>query len=293
MKKVQIGFMAVLGCYICWGLLTMFWSLLSEVNSLYILAHRIFWSMIFMGLYLTVTKRWEEVREVIRDKDKFRQCFVSGILVTINWGVYIMAVSNGHVLDASMGYFIEPIIVAVIGVLIFKERLSRYEVLTFILATVGVVYMVLRSGTVPVMALLIALSFAAYGAAKKNMKIAPQVSLFMETLCMAPFAVIFIIYCEMNGIGSIGVLHGSQFWFLPICGVVTSVPLLLFNIGVQQIPYYLSGILMYVNPTIQFLVGILYFNEILDTTRLHAFVFIWLGVLFTVYEKIKIMKAET
>lgn len=284
--------MAVLGCYICWGLLTMFWSLLSEVNSLYILAHRIFWSMIFMGLYLTVAGRWGEVLEVLRDKMKFRQCFVSGILVTINWGVYIMAVSNGHVLDASMGYFIEPIIVALIGVLLFKEHLSRYEVITFLLATVGVVYMILRSGTVPVMALLIALSFAAYGAAKKNMKIAPQVSLFMETLCMAPLAVIFIVYCEMNGIGSIGVLHGSQFWLLPICGVVTSVPLLLFNIGVQQIPYYLSGILMYVNPTIQFLVGILYFNEILDTTRLYAFVFIWLGVLFTVYEKFKIMKAE-
>ena len=292
MKKEKSGLLFVLACYIMWGMLSIFWSLLSEVNSLYILAQRIFWSMIFMGGFIAVTGRVEEVKEVLRSKETFRLCFISGVLVTINWGVYIVAVSNGHVLDASMGYFIEPIVVALIGVLIFKERLSKFEIMTFVLAAVGVLYLIIASGTVPVMALLIAVSFAAYGAVKKNLKLAAHTSLFMETMCMSPIAILFILYSEMNGTGCIGILQGSEYALLPICGIVTSVPLLLFNIGVKTIPYYLSGILMYINPTIQFLVGLLYFHENLDTNRLFAFLFIWAGVMFTVYEKVQIMKKE-
>lgn len=292
MKKEKSGLLFVLACYIMWGMLSIFWSLLSEVNSLYILAQRIFWSMIFMGGFILVTGKLEEVKQVFRNKETFRLCLISGILVTINWGVYIVAVSNGHVLDASMGYFIEPIVVALIGVLVFKERLSKFEIMTFILAAVGVLYLIIASGTVPVMALLIAVSFAAYGAVKKNLILTAHTSLFMETLCMSPIAIVFILYSEMNRSGCLGVLQGSEYLLLPICGIVTSVPLLLFNIGVKKIPYYLSGILMYINPTIQFLVGLLYFHENLDTNRLYAFVFIWAGVMFTVYEKIQLMKKE-
>lgn len=292
MKKEKSGLLFVLACYIMWGMLSIFWSLLSEVNSLYILAQRIFWSMIFMGGFILVTGKTEEVKQVFRNKETFRLCLISGILVTINWGVYIVAVSNGHVLDASMGYFIEPIVVAWIGVLVFKERLSKFEIMTFLLAAVGVLYLILASGTVPIMALLIAVSFAAYGAVKKNLTLTAHTSLFMETLCMSPIAIVFILYGEMNGSGCLGILEGSEYFLLPICGIVTSVPLLLFNIGVKKIPYYLSGILMYINPTIQFLVGLLYFHENLDTNRLYAFVFIWAGVMFTVYEKIQLMKKE-
>ncbi len=292
MKKEKSGLLFVLACYIMWGMLSIFWSLLSEVNSLYILAQRIVWSMIFMGGFIVLTGKLEEVKAVLKDKKTFRLCLISGILVTINWGVYIVAVSNGHVLDASMGYFIEPIVVAWIGVLIFKERLSKFEIMTFVLAAIGVIYLIVSSGTVPIMALLIAVSFAAYGAVKKNLSLSAHTSLFMETLCMSPIALAFILYSEVNGTGCIGILNGSEYLLLPICGIVTSVPLLLFNIGVKEIPYYLSGILMYINPTIQFLVGLLYFHETLDTNRLFAFVFIWAGVMFTVYEKVLIMKKD-
>lgn len=290
MKKEHMGLIQVLICYVCWGMLSIYWNLLSEVNSLYILAHRILWSMVFMGIYLAACGKTDEIRAVIKDKEKFKLCFISGVLVTINWGSYILAVSNGHVLDASMGYFIEPIIVAIIGVLFFKEKLSKFELITFGLAAVGVVYLILRSGTVPIMALIIGSSFAAYGAVKKNSSISAQTSLFMETLCMIPLAILFIVYSEATGNGSIGVLHGSQFLLLPISGLVTSLPLLMFNIGVKKIPYYMSGILMYINPTIQFLMGLFYFHEELNTNRLCAFVFIWAGVMFTLYEKISMIK---
>lgn len=289
-KKQRWGSVAVAFAYVCWGLLTVFWNLLAEINAVYILAQRILWSMVFMGIYMTVMGKWKEIFYVFCDFRKIGVCFICGILITINWGVYIYAVNNGHVLDASLGYFIEPILVASIGMLIFHEKLSAMEKVTFWFAAAGLLYMIFVKKTFPALALLIAGSFAVYGAVKKKLDLTPHASLFMETLCMTPLALIFIIYAEMHGLGSSGILHETQFLLLPATGIITSVPLLLFNIGVREIPYYLSGIFMYINPTLQFLMGIFYFHEGIDVQRLTAFVIIWIGILFTIYEKGKIMK---
>lgn len=287
------GVILVSVSYIIWGILSIFWSLLSEVSSLYILAHRIVWSVVFMGLYIALSGRWHEITEVFKDKRTLLICLASGILITVNWGTYIMAVTSGHVLDASLGYFIEPIAVAMIGVLLFKERMSRKEIITFVFAAAGLIYMIVVSRTVPMMALIIAVSFSAYGAVKKSLNLTAHTSLFMETLCVAPLAIALIIYMESNGTGSIGILHGTQYLLLPACGIVTSVPLLLFNTGIKQIPYYLTGILNYISPSIQFLIGLLYFHEALDVHRFIAFVLIWVGILFTVHEKAKLIKATS
>lgn len=284
------GSLCVAFTYVCWGLLTVFWNLLGEVNSIYILTQRILWSMVFMAGYITVFRKWNEILPIFRDRKKLGICFVCGILITINWGVYIYAVNSGHVLDASLGYFIEPVLVGAIGVLIFREKLSRFEKVTFACAAAGLLYMVVMTRTFPVMALLIAGSFAAYGAVKKRIQVPPYVSLFMETLCMTGFALLFVVYADTHAMGSVGVLEGAQFLLLPACGVVTSIPLLLFNIGVKQIPYYISGILMYINPTLQFVMGLFYFHEPLDQNRLIAFVVIWIGILFTVYEKARMIR---
>lgn len=289
-KKNTWSVPAVAAAYASWGLLTIFWNLLEDVNSVYVLAQRIIWSMVFMGLYMLILGKWKEIALILKDRKIIATCFLCGILITINWGVYIYAVNSGHVLDASMGYFIEPVLVALIGMLVFRENPSKMEKITFAFAIIGLLYMIVVKRTFPIMALLIAGSFAVYGAVKKKLQITPEASLFMETLCMTPFALIFVIYAEMHGMGSIGVLHGMRFFLLPACGVITSVPLLLFNIGVRGIPYYLSGILMYINPTLQFLTGLLYFHEELDVHRLIAFIFIWVGILFTVYEKVQLMR---
>lgn len=287
MGTVEVGF-----AYACWGLLTVFWNLLGEVNSVFILAQRIIWSMVFMAVYMTVLKKWDEIRTVFRDVRQLGICFICGILITINWGVYIYAVNSGHVLDASLGYFIEPVLVAALGMAVFRECLSKMEKITFLFAITGLLYMIIRTVTFPVLAVLIAGSFAVYGAVKKQLALSPHASLFMETLCMTPFALIFCIYAQGHGMGSTGVLHGAELLLLPACGVITSVPLLLFNIGVKEIPYYISGILMYINPTLQFLMGLFYFHEALDKNRLTAFVLIWLGILFTVYEKTQMMRKD-
>lgn len=277
--------------YACWGLLTVFWNMLSEVNSAYVLSQRLIWSMLFMAGYLLFFRKWGQVHEVLQEAKKIIICAVAGVLVTINWGVYIYAVNSGHVLDASLGYFLEPVLVTCIGMLTFRERLSRYEKITFACSVAGLVYMVITTRTFPVLAVLIAGSFAVYGAVKKNLDISPEVSLFMETLCITPAAILFAIYADHHGCGAAGVLQGIQFLLLPACGVVTSVPLLMFNIGVKKIPYYVSGILMYINPTLQFIMGIFYFHEEMNRNRFTAFFIIWIGIGFTVYEKIMLMRA--
>lgn len=291
-QNISKGSLIVLISYIIWGFLTLFWSLLEEVNSLYILAQRIAWSMILMAAYISVRSGWDEIKTVFQNKKHLTTCFVSGVLVTINWGMYIYAVTNGHVLDSSLGYFIEPILVALTGLLLFKETMSKAEKLTFVFAFAAVVYLIAVTRTIPTIALVIALSFCAYGAVKKKLVISPQASLFMETLFMTPFALIVIVYMELNGTGSIGILHGWKFLLLPVCGLVTSLPLLLFNIGVKQIPYYIAGIIMYVSPTITFILGLVYFHETLDFHRLIAFVLIWIGIAITVGEKCKLMKTN-
>ena len=220
-------------------------------------------------------------------------CFICGVLITVNWGVYIYAVTSGHVLDASLGYFIEPIVVGIMGMILFKEKLSKAEKITFLFAMAGLLYMLISTGTFPMLSIVIALSFAIYGAFKKSLSLEAGTSLFMETLCIVPIALLFTVFAESKGIGSIGVLSGWRFLLLPACGIVTSLPLLLFNIGVKKIPYYLSGIIMYVSPTLQFLTGILFFKEALDTNRLIAFVIIWIGIAFTMFEQIKMIKNDT
>lgn len=291
-NKILVGGIAVAAAYIIWGFLTLFWNLLSEVNPVYILSQRIIWSMVFMGIYILVLKKTAEIKGIFKDRRTLLICFVCGILVTINWGVYIYAINSGHVLDASLGYFIEPVLVALIGLIAFKEKPGKLERITFVLAFAGLVYMIVRTKTFPALSLIIAGSFAVYGAVKKNLNITPEASLFMETLFMTPFALIFAVYAELHGMGSIGVISGWKLLLLPACGVITSVPLLLFNIGVKKIPYYLSGIIMYLNPTIQFFMGIFYFGEAMDKDRLISFIFIWVGILFAITDKLIMMKKE-
>lgn len=290
-QNISKGSLIVFISYIIWGFLTLFWSLLEDIPAFYILAQRIAWSMVLMAGYITITKSWDEIKSILHNKLQMLTCFVSGVLVTINWGMYIYAVTNGHVLDSSLGYFIEPILVALVGLLLFKETMSIAEKITFCLAFAGVVYLIAVTHTLPTIALIISLSFCAYGAVKKKLEISAHASLFMETLFMTPFALVIIGYMELNGIGSIGVLHGAEYMLLPLCGLVTSLPLLLFGTGVKLIPYYIAGIIMYVSPTISFILGLVYFQETLDIHRLIVFILIWIGIAITIGEKLKLMKS--
>lgn len=287
-----MGLVTVTGSYVLWGMLAIFWSFLGQVNSVYVLAQRIIWSLVFMGLYLLVTRRWGEVKRAMCDRQTMVNCLLCGVLITLNWGVYIYSVNSGHVLQASMGYFIEPVMVALLGVIAFREKPSLAEKLTFLCAAGGIVFLTVRTGTFPTLALAVATPFAVYGALKKKVALTAQTSLFMETLWVTPLALAFSWWWAAGHGGTEAVLGGASFWLLPACGVVTSVPLLLFNMGVKEIPYYFSGILMYINPTLQFLVGLLYFKEALNMDQFIAFLIIWVGLAITMVEKLKVLRQE-
>lgn len=285
-RREKSGFLAVTGAYLLWGVLPLFWNLLAEVPPVYILAQRIAWSAVFLALYMAATHRLAALRPVLRRGKTLRICLICGVLITINWGLYIYAVNSGHLLDASMGYFLEPVLVALIGILAFRERPSVLEKLTFAFAAAGLVYLVVRAGRFPWLALVIAGSFALYGAVKKQSDLPAYAALFAETLCMTPLALCWIVWADVHGTGGLAVLHGPALLLLVASGIVTSVPLLLFNIGVREIPYYVTGILMYMNPTMQFLVGLLVLKEPMDPDRLIAFVLIWAGIVFTIADRV-------
>ena len=291
-QKKTLGLMTVTGCYVLWGILAIFWRFLAQVNSVYVLAQRIIWSLVFMGLYLLFTRRGREVAAAFRDRKTMVNCLLCGVLITLNWGMYIYAVNSGHVLQASMGYFIEPVAVGLIGVLAFREKPSPGEKVTFLCAGAGIVFLTVRTGSLPVLALMVAIPFAIYGALKKKITLTAQTSLFMETLWMTPLALAFSGWWTAHQGGTAAVLGDAALWLLPASGVVTSVPLLLFNLGVREIPYYFSGILMYINPTLQFLVGLLYFGEALQVDQLIDFVIIWAGISVTMVEKGRRIRRE-
>lgn len=284
------GTLLVIITYICWGLLSIFWALLGDVNPFYVLSNRILWSMVILAVYFTVSRNWKEIQQVFKSSKMIFTTILAGLLVTINWGTYIYAINRGHVLDASMGYFLEPVLVAAVGMIAFKEKPSILEKITFGFSIAALCYIIIQTKTFPVLSIAIGLSFAFYGAVKKFIKLGANAGLFMETFWMTLPAFIFCFVSEKTGNGVFGILPASKMILLPMCGLVTLIPLILFSIGVKKLPYYLSGILMYINPTLQFLVGLFYFKEELNTVKLTAFIIIWVGLLFTVADKIRLAK---
>ena len=279
MKK---GAIYVLMCYILWGVLPIFWKQLGGIDSFYILSLRIVWSLIFCGLILASKGELHKIKEALSDKKERNMLLISSIMVTINWGVYIFAVMSGKVLESSIAYFINPIFAVVLGFFIYKEKLTKLQWISVIIAFIGVMIPIIVYGTIPYFALAIAVSFAFYGAAKKRVKADSVTSVFMETLYMAPIALAFILFKEFTGTGYLTNVSTYQLILFPIAGVVTSVPLLLFAKGMKNTSLTLSGILMYINPTLQMLVGVLLYNEKFTNTNLVMFMFVLAAVIIFV-----------
>lgn len=277
----------VLLCYILWGLLPIYWKQLSAVNSLYILASRITFSMIFCALLLWLCKQWPQVRALRHDKQQLKLLAWGSILITINWGSYIYAVNSGHILDASLAYYLNPIMVILLGAVFFGERLRKWQTVAVTLSTVGVLYSVFSYGKVPVFALVIGGSFAIYGAVKKRVTVGSMVSTFMETLLVSPLFLLVMIVMESQGNGCIGQLSGWQYALIPLAGVVTSVPLLVYAKGIQYTSLALSGILMYVNPTLQLLIGVFVYHEPFTQAQAVTFVFVWAAVLIFIADSLR------
>ena len=281
-ENEKTGILQVFGSYILWGVLPIFWKLLSELNSVYVLATRIVWSAVFCLLLIAATKKTEELKAVLSDKKLRKTLLCSGIAVAINWGVYIYAVNNGHILDASLAYYMNPLIVIALGFFLFQEKLVLRQWMAIAVAALGILIAVIAYGEFPLYAIIIGGSFAVYGAIKKNVKCSGLISTFVEALFLSPLSLLFILWAESGQIGAVGTLEGAQFLLIPLSGIVTSVPLLLFSMGVAKVSLSLTGILMYINPTMQLLIGVLLYHETFDFAKTIMFVCVWIGVVLFV-----------
>ncbi len=284
MNKATIN---VLGCYILWGLLPVFWKLLSGVNSAYVLAQRIVFSCLFCLIVILIRKNGSEIGTILRDKKQRRLYLACGLLISVNWGVYILTVAMGRILEASLAYYMNPLFSIVIGAVVFRERLSAVQWVSVALAFVGVMYSVFMYGNVPYLAIIIGLSFAVYGAIKKGIKAESSVSICMETMSVLPLALIFILYAQLSGFTSFSSLTGTEMLLLALSGIVTSVPLMLFAGGIKKTSITVSGILMYVNPTLQLLLGVFIYNEEFTKANAVTFAFVWLAVILFIADGLK------
>ncbi len=276
--QINRGMVYAAGAYICWGLLPFFWKALQGVPALEILAHRMVWSLLVVLLLLSYQGRWEWLQVVLVGPRILLTFLTTALLLTTNWFVYIWAVNAGYVVEASLGYFINPLVSVLLGVLFLKERLRFWQAVAVIIALAGVVYLTFSYGALPWIALTLAVSFGLYGLMRKTARLPSLEGLTLETLLLFLPALGYLLVLEWSGQGAFGHTTATTNVLLAASGLATAVPLLLFAAGARLIPLSLLGVLQYIAPTLQFLIGVSVYHEPLTWTRLVGFCLIWLAL---------------
>ncbi len=268
--------------YALWGVLPLYWKLLQAIPALEILAHRILWSFIFLGSVLLITRGWQTMVAVLTNRKKLMILFLCGVLISFNWLTFIFAVNSNQVIEASMGYYINPLVTVLLAVLVLKERLTQWQWISILLATVGVLIITLQYGRVPWIAMILAATFGLYGLTKKLVGVDPVTGLTLETFIVMPVALIYILNMEITGVGSLGSVPFYMQLILAGTGIATVLPLLGFAKGLERTNLSMMGFLQYIAPTISLLLGILVFKEYFSISHLISFCFIWVAlVIFT------------
>ncbi|MFB5661870.1 EamA family transporter RarD [Alteribacillus sp. HJP-4] len=272
--------------YLLWGVLPLYWKLVGEVPSGEVLAHRIVWSLVFMTAALLIMRKAGKVKnEIVKTFSSFQSgasITLAAILISVNWFIFIFAVTSDRVIEASLGYYINPLINVVLATIFLKEKLTKSEAAAFFLAIAGVITLTASYGYVPWAALALALSFGMYGLIKKTISVGAWAGLTIETLLMTPFALLFLLIIG-NGSGTVFSYDSGVVMLLIGGGAVTAIPLLLFAAGTKRITFSLVGFLQYFAPTIMLILGVFLFKEPFSPQQLTAFIIIWIGlIIFTV-----------
>ncbi len=273
-RQQSIGVAAAAAAYLVWGLFPLYFHALQGVPAGEVLAHRVAWSALFMAALVTALRRWPTVLLQLRRPGVMRTLTASALLISTNWLVYIWAVQSGRVLEASLGYFITPLVSVLLGVVFLHEPLSRRQLAAVALAAAGVLWMVLRVGKVPWVALVLAASFGLYGLLRKQVPVDAVAGLLAEVVVLAPLAVGWLLWLTWRGAGHLGSSPGVTA-LLTLTGVVTAVPLLLFAMGVRRLSLATAGLLLYLNPTTQFALAVWRFGEAFTISHAVAFGCIW------------------
>jgi chloramphenicol-sensitive protein RarD len=262
--------------FFCWGLFPLYFHAIDSVAPLEILAHRMLWSLLFLGLVLGARRQWAWLGQLTRQPRVVAGFVASALLLSGNWFIYIWAVNNGHVIDASLGYFMTPLINIVLGFMLLHERLRRLQWVAVALAAGGVAWLAWQTGQMPWIALLLAGTFGAYGLMRKTAALGALEGLSFETLILFPAAFGYLAWLWLHGESSfISTDSNTTRALLVASGPITAIPLLLFAAGARRLPLSLLGLLQYLAPTMQFLLGVWLFQESFGQARLFGFLAIW------------------
>jgi chloramphenicol-sensitive protein RarD len=272
---MRTGILSAALAFLCWGLFPIYFHALGDVPALQILAHRMVWSLAFLLIVLALRRQWRWLEQV-RQPRVFWSFVASAFLLSANWLVYIWSVNNGHVIEASLGYFINPLVNIMFGYLLLKERLRPVQWTAIALAGLGVAWLTWQTGTVPWIALFLAASFGGYGLLRKTAALGALEGLSFETMVLFPIAAAYVVWLTLHGQNVFITTDSDTTRLLLIAaGPITAIPLLLFASGARQIPLSILGLLQYLSPTIQFLLGVWLFKEAFSADRLVGFGLIW------------------
>jgi chloramphenicol-sensitive protein RarD len=290
LKNTKTGLLFGVSAYILWGLFPLYWPLLEPAGALEIVGHRAVWSLVFCVIALSITKAIKPALATMRRPKVFIKLVAATGLISVNWVVYIWATNNGHVVEASLGYYINPIIMIAIGIILLKEKMRKLQWTSVSIAALGVLVLTFDYGRLPWVALALALSWGTYGFIKKQLGLGALEGLGIETAIAAPFYLAYLSWIGVEGSGHFGSGIGLTLLLIG-SGVVTAIPLLLFNGAGNRLPYTVIGLLQFITPTLQFSIGVWVRHEDMPTARWAGFLIIWLALVVLATDLIRSSRA--
>ncbi|APX04731.1 MULTISPECIES: EamA family transporter RarD [Vibrio] len=274
-QRARQGVLLAVGAYTMWGIAPIYFKSIAEVSPLEILSHRVFWSFFLLAALLHFGRQWRSVRDIIKNKTKMMYLVSTAILVGANWLIFIWAVTSNHMLDASLGYYINPLINVLLGMVFLGERLRKLQWFAVALAACGVLVQLIVFGSVPVVAIALAMSFGFYGLLRKKVSVEAQTGLFIETLVMLPAASIFLFFIASTPTSNMFENPWQLNTLLIAAGVITTLPLLCFTGAATRLKLSTLGFFQYIGPSLMFLLAVLIYGEPFTSDKAITFAFIW------------------
>lgn len=291
MENYKQGIFFGLAAYVLWGILPVYWKALELVSPFEILSSRFMWSCVFVFLLIIFQKKWplfaKEVKQVFSNVKTGAAMVAAGITISFNWGTFIWAVNNGHIVETSMGYYINPLVSILFAVVFLRERLDKVQLAAITCAFIGVASMVYSFGKIPWVSLTLAFTFALYGLLKKILPVSALTSIMLETLLITPLALVYEYSLWQQGVSFYASGNLQVIMMLTGAGVVTAIPLLLFTAGARLLPLKIIGFLQYISPTLTLLIGVFVYNEAFTASHLLAFGWIWAALLLFIVSQLR------
>lgn len=291
MENYKQGIFFGLAAYVLWGILPVYWKALELVSPFEILSSRFMWSCVFVFLLIIFQKKWplftKEVKHVFSNVKTGAAMAAAGITISFNWGTFIWAVNNGHIVETSMGYYINPLVSILFAVVFLRERLDKMQLAAITCAFIGVASMVYSFGKIPWVSLTLAFTFALYGLLKKILPVSALTSIMLETLLITPLALVYEYSLWQQGVSFYASGNLQVIMMLTGAGVVTAIPLLFFTAGARLLPLKIIGFLQYISPTLTLLIGVFVYNEAFTASHLLAFGWIWAALLLFIVSQLR------